>query len=102
MDQESNTSKFVKTYGKPRRTQLLGQNSIWNDELNDDFDKFLGIEDVPQTTFISPEPSGSVTMYKPKHKKKDENQKHSDFGGWSMHLHSTLDGHRNNLSSKKR
>lgn len=98
MDQESNTSKFVKTYGKPRRTQLIGQNSLWND----DFDKCLGFEDIPQTTFISPEPSGSVTMYKPdKHKKKYEDQKHS-IGGWSMHLHSTLDGHRNNLSTKKR
>ncbi|XP_015372211.1 PREDICTED: uncharacterized protein LOC107167591 [Diuraphis noxia] len=102
MDQTSNTSRLVKTYGKPRRTQLIGQNSLWNDDLNDDFDKCLGIEDVPQTTFVSPEPSGSVTMYKPKKKKKNENQKHSDFGGWSMHLHSTLDGHRNNLSSKKR
>ncbi|XP_060877718.1 uncharacterized protein LOC132950329 isoform X2 [Metopolophium dirhodum] len=102
MAQGSNTSKFVKTYGKPRRTQLLGQNSLWNDDLNDDFDKCLGIEDVPQTTFISPEPSCSVTMYKPdKHKKKKEDQKHS-IGGWSMQLHSTLDGHRNNLSTKKR
>eukprot|EP00102_Acyrthosiphon_pisum_P021946 XP_016659156.1 PREDICTED: uncharacterized protein LOC100159679 isoform X2 [Acyrthosiphon pisum] len=102
MAQGSNTSKFVKTYGKPRRTQLLGQNSLWNDDLNDDFDKCLGIEDVPQTTFISPEPSGSVTMYKPdKHKKKYEDQKYST-GGWSMQLHSTLDGHRNNLSTKKR
>lgn len=102
MAQGSNTSKFVKTYGKPRRTQLLGRNSLWNDDLNDEFDKCLGIEDVPQTTFISPEPSGSVTMYKPdKHKKKYENQKHS-VGGWSMQLHSTLDGHRNNLSTKKR
>jgi len=102
MAQGSNISKFVKTYGKPRRTQLLGQNSLWNDDLNDDFDKCLGIEDVPQTTFISPEPSGSVTMYKPhKHKKKYEDQKHS-IGGWSMHLHSTLDGHKNNLSTKKR
>lgn len=102
MAEGSNTSKFVKTYGKPRRTQLLGQNSLWNDDLNDDFDKCLGIEDVPQSTFISPEPSGSVTMFKPsKHKKKDESQKHS-IGGWSMQLHSTLDGHRNNLSSKKR
>ncbi|XP_026806781.1 uncharacterized protein LOC113549599 isoform X1 [Rhopalosiphum maidis] len=102
MAQELNTSKFVKTYGKPRRTQLIGHNSLWNDDLNDDFDKCLGIEDVPQTTFISPEPVGSVSMYmSAKHKKKDENQKNS-ISGWSMQLHCTLDSHKNNFGKKKR
>ncbi|XP_025193755.1 protein PF14_0175 [Melanaphis sacchari] len=102
MAQGLNTSKFVKTYGKPRRTQLLGQTSLWNDDLNDDFDKCLGIEDVPQTTFISPEPNGSVSMYIPaKHKKKDENQKNY-ISGWSMQLHCTLDSHKKNVGIKKR
>jgi len=102
MAEDSNTSKFVKTYGKPRRTQLIGQNSLWIDDLNDDFDKFMRIEDTPQTTFISPEPVGSVTMYNPaKHKKKHQIIK-SFTGSWSKQLHYTLDGHRNNFSMKKR
>jgi len=98
MDQGLNSSKFVKTYGKPRRTQLIGQNSLWND----DFDKCLGIEDIPQTTFISPESVGTVSMYMPsEHKKKDEKKKNS-ISGWSMKLHCTLDGHKNNSGTKKR
>ncbi|XP_050056674.1 uncharacterized protein LOC114130137 isoform X2 [Aphis gossypii] len=98
MDQGLNNSKFVKTYGKPRRTQLIGQNSLWND----DFDKCLGIEDIPQTTFISPESVSTVSIYMPsEHKKKNEKKKNS-ISGWSMKLHCTLDSHKNNSGTKKR
>lgn len=101
MAEDSNTSTFVKTYGKPRFTQIMGRSSLWNNDFNDEFDKCFGIEDVPHTTFISPESVGSVSMYKPsKHKNNDENQMNS-IGGWSSQLHSTFDGHRNNYSMKK-
>lgn len=94
MEHNSDTSQFVKTYGKPRLTQ--GVSSLWRDNLADDFDKCLGIEDVQHTTFISPEPVGSITMYNPvKHKKKVENQMKTT-NGWSTKLHSTLDGYKTN------
>lgn len=97
MSHSSNTSQFVKTYGKPRRTQRLGQDSLWHDNLTDDFDKFLGIEDVQQTTFISPEPVGPVKMYNHTKNKKTMNT----FGGWSQNLQSTLTGHKS-MSKQKR
>lgn len=102
MAYNSNTSQIVRTYGKPRRTQLLGQDSLWHNDLTDDFDKCFGIEDVQQTTFISPEPTGSVTMFKPvKHKKKNENNTNS-MSKWSMQLHSSLNRHNNYSTVKKR
>lgn len=100
--ENSNTSHIVKTYGKPRRTQLLGNDSVWHNNLTDDFDKCFGIEDVQQTTFISPEPTSSVTMYKSvKHKKKNENTMNS-INKWSMQSHSSLKSHKNYSTKRKR
>jgi len=104
MSGSSNTpykTKHVKTYGKPRRTQGLGHESLWHDDLVDRFDKCLGIEDVQQTTFISPEPVGSVSVYKPTKDMKVEN-KMKTVSGWSMQLHSTLSGHKDNSTIEKR
>jgi len=99
MSYNSNTSQFVKTYGKPRRIQGLGHDSLWHDDLADSFDKCLGIDDVQQTTFISPESVSSVTMYKSA-KHKNVKNKTKNISGWSMH--STLGDHKANLSTKKR
>lgn len=94
MAHNSNTSQFVKTYGKPRHTQRLVQDSLWHENVTDDFDKCLGIEDVQKTTFISPEPAGSITMYNyTKHKTKTKNEMNT-IGRWSMYLQSTLNGHK--------
>jgi len=101
MSNSSNTSQFVKTYGKPRRTQGLGHDSLWHDDLVDSFDKCFGIDDVPQTTFISPESVGSVTMYKSA-KYKTVDNKMKTISGWSMRLHSTLSDHKAKLTTKKR
>lgn len=102
MEYNSNTSQIVKTYGKPRRTQLLGQNSVWHNDLTDDFDKCFGVEDVQQTTFISPEPTASVSMFKhQKHKKKNENRM-SSISKWSMKSHSSSNSNKDCLTARKR
>lgn len=98
----SDTSQFVKTYGKPRRTQKLGTVTIWHDDLTDDFDKCLGIEDLQQTTFMSPEKNSSFTMYKPVTNKKNVENKTKTIEGWSMRLQSTLSGPKDNLNTHKR
>lgn len=58
MAYSSNTTQFatLKTYGKSRVSQVYGQ--------NDDFDKFMGIEDLQLTTFISPEQTDTTKMIK--------------------------------------
>lgn len=101
MSSNSNTSQFVKTYGKPRRIQGLGHESLWHNDLTDNFDKCLGIEDVQQTTFISPEPVRSVSLYKPAKNKKVEN-KMKTVNGWSVQLHSTLSGRKVNSTMEKK
>lgn len=102
MSLNSNNSLFVKTYGKPRRTQGLGQDSLWHNDLVDDFDKCLGIEDVQQTTFLSPESVSPVSIYKfGKHKKIIEN-KTKITNRWSIQLQSTLNGNKANSIVKKR
>lgn len=100
----SNTSQFVRTYGKPRRTQGLGHDSLWHDDLADDFDKCFAIENVQQTTFISPEPacSKSISMHKFTNSPKKLENKSNTISGWSMQLHSTLNSHRANSTVKKR
>ncbi|XP_050419589.1 uncharacterized protein LOC126832737 [Adelges cooleyi] len=104
MASNSNTSQFgfVKTYGKPRRTQLLSQTALWHDDLADDFDKCLGIQDAQQTTFISPEPMGSVTMYKPKKHQKENRDKMKTINGWSMRLQSTSFVPKGQSTAKKK
>lgn len=99
MEKNLNTSQLVKTYGKPRHTQALSRNSLWNDNLADKFDKCMGIEDDHQTTFMSPESTSSVSMKK---------NNHTEYGiatntisGWSKHLQSTLTGHKS-ISKHKR
>lgn len=91
-------SQIVKTYGKPRRTQKLGQVSFWHDDLTDDFDKVLGTESVQQTTFFSPEHIDPVTPFKAEKLK----NKSKPNDGWSVRLQSTLNGSKDNLISKKR
>lgn len=98
----SDTSQIVKTYGKPRRTQKLGQVSFWHDDLTDDFDKCLGIEGVKPTTFISPERIDSVTPPKTEKLKKKIDCKTKTNDGWSVRLQSTLNGSKDNLVSKRR
>lgn len=94
MAYNSNNSQFVKTYGKPRHTQRLVQDSLWYENITDDFDKCLGIEDVQKPTFISPEPVGSSKVYDyTKHKTNTKN-KMNNISSWSMHLQSTLSGHK--------
>lgn len=96
-----NTSQFVKTYGKPRRTQGAGHDSLWYDSLADDFDKCMGIEDSKITTFISPEAIGSISKHQsPKHKKTKNKTK--TIGGWSLHLHSILTDNNSNSTKYKR
>ncbi|XP_050541607.1 putative uncharacterized protein DDB_G0282133 [Daktulosphaira vitifoliae] len=99
----SNTSQigFVKTYGKPRRTQLLSETAIWNDDLVDDFDKCLGVEHDQQTIFLSPEPSGFESFYKPK-KQNDKIDKMKTIDGWSSRLQSTLNSKKGLSTVKKR
>lgn len=102
MSLNSNNSLFVKTYGKPRHTQRLEHDSLWHNDMIDDFDRCLGIDDVKQTTFISPESVSSVSIYKfGKDKKKIEN-KTKTTNSWSMQLHSTLNGNKVNQSVRKR
>lgn len=96
-----NSTQFVKTYGKPRRTLGVGHDSLWHDDLVDDFDKCMGIDDVKPTTFISPESTSSITNYPSTIHKKTE-KKIQPFSGWSMHLHSTLADHKTNSTTNKR
>lgn len=101
MAHSSDTSQFVKTYGKPRLTQRLSS-SLWHDNLADDFDKCLGIEDVQHTTFISPESTGSITMYNPVNRKKKIENQMKTINGRSTKLHSTLDSYKSNSTVKLR
>lgn len=69
MAYSSNTTQFatLKTYGKSRVSRV--------NEQNDDFDKFLGIEDVHLTTFISPEQTDTTKMIKPVNRGKNNKNK---------------------------
>lgn len=103
MTNNPNTSQFVKTYGKPRLTQKLTQDSLWHDNFADDFDKVLGIEDVHQTTFISPESASFRTVYKPDNKKfKKKINKMNTIDGYSMNFQSSLTGSKTSTAFKKR
>lgn len=89
MAYNSDTTQFVKTYGKPRRTQRLGQDSLWVNDLVDEFDKCLGIEDDQKITFISPEPVGSHTLFT--HKKEfPKKNKMKTVNKCPKRFHSTL------------
>lgn len=98
------TSQFVRTYGKPRRTQKVGQDSLWHEDLTDDFDKCFAIDDLQKTLFTSPEPasSDSITIHKLTNPAKQFNNKMNNINGWSMQLHSTLINHKANSTVKRR
>lgn len=102
MSLNSNNSLFVKTYGKPRHTQRLGNDSLWHNNMIDDFDRCLGIEDVKQTTFISPESVSSVSRHKSVKDKKNIDNLTKTTNSWSMRLHSTLNGNKVNSTIRKR
>lgn len=93
MSNNSDKSQIVKTYGKPRHTQQLGNNSVWRDNLVDDFDRCFGNEDAPSTTFISPDDASKC--------KKNVN-KIKTIGGWSLQQHNTFNDHKTSSSTKKR